>query len=289
MTVLDLARESGVNIPTLCYDPHLSAVGACRICIVEDERTGKLLASCVTPIAPGMVINTHSPRVIEHRQTIVKLMLASHPDSCLVCDKGNRCQLRQIASDMGIGLVEFQRIPQMATIEEVNPFIERDLSKCILCAKCIRACQELVVEGAIDYFQRGFIAKAATLGDLPLEASECTFCGTCVALCPTGALTEKEKTYRGTTKTTVQTTCPFCGCGCSIRLEVKDNHIVRVTPGKEDAVNHGTLCVRGSYGCDFIHSSDRLTKPLVKVNGDFEAVSWEQALDTVSSELNRIK
>jgi len=289
MTILELARQSGIDIPTLCSDPHLTSIGACRVCLVENEQTGALLASCVTPIAPGMVINTHSPRVIEHRQTIVKLMLASHPDSCLVCDKGNRCQLRQIASDIGIGLVEFQRIPQMAAIEEVNPFIERDLSKCILCAKCIRACQELVVEGAIDYFRRGFIAKAATLDDLPLEESECTFCGTCVALCPTGALMEKERTYRGTTKTTVQTTCPFCGCGCSICLEVKDNHIVRVTPGKEDLVNKGTLCVRASYGCDFIHSPDRLTKPLVKVNDSFEEVSWEQALELVATRFKQIK
>jgi len=289
MTILELAQESGVDIPTLCHDTHLPPIGACRVCLVENEQSGALMASCVTPIAPGMVINTHSPRVIEHRETIVKLMLASHPDSCLVCDKGNRCQLRQIASDMGIGLVEFQRIPHLAAIEEVNPFIERDLSKCILCAKCIRACQELVVEGAIDYFQRGFIAKAATLDDLPLEDSECTFCGTCVALCPTGALMEKERTYRGTTKTAVQTTCPFCGCGCSICLEVKDNRVVRVTPGKEGGVNHGTLCVRGNYGCDFIHSPDRLTKPLVKVNGDFEEVSLEQALEGVATEFKQIK
>ncbi len=285
---MELAYESSVDIPTLCHDTHLSPIGACRVCLVEDERTGALMASCVTPIAPGMVINTHSPRVIDHRKTIVKLMLASHPDSCLVCDKGNRCQLRQIASDMDIGLVEFQRLPQLATIEEVNPFIERDLSKCILCAKCIRACQELVVEGAIDYFRRGFTAKATTLDDLPLEDSECTFCGTCVALCPTGALMEKDRVYRGTTKTTVETTCPFCGCGCSICLEVKDNHIVGATPGKEDTVNHGTLCVRGSYSFDFIHSPDRLTKPLVKANDGFEEVSWEQALERVATEFKRI-
>ena len=289
MTILELARESGIDIPTLCYDPHLTSIGACRICLVENEQTGALVASCVTPIAPGMIINTHSPRVIEHRKNIVKLLLASHPDSCLVCDKGNRCQLRQLASDMGIGLVEFQRIPQMAAIEEVNPFIERDLSKCILCAKCIRACQELVVEGAIDYFQRGFANKPATLNNLPLEDSECTFCGTCVALCPTGALTEKERSYRGTTKTTVQTTCPFCGCGCCISLEVKDNHIVRVSPVEEDVVNHGTLCVRGSYGCDFIHSTDRLTKPLVKVKDSFAEVSWNQVLELVATEFKRIK
>lgn len=289
MTILELAQESGIDIPTLCHDHHLNPIGACRICIVEDERSGALFASCVTPIAPGMIINTHSPRVIAHRKTIVELLLASHPDSCLVCDKGNRCQLRQFASDMNIGLERLQRIPQIAAIEEVNPFIERDMSKCILCAKCIRACQELVVEGAIDYFQRGFITKPATVNDFPLEESECTFCGTCVALCPTGALMEKYGIYRGTTKTTVPTICPFCGCGCSLALEVKNNYVVRVRPGKDDSVNHSTLCIRGSYGCDFIHSSERLTIPLIKVNGNFEEVSWERALELVASELGRIR
>jgi formate dehydrogenase alpha subunit len=320
MTVLELARESGINIPTLCHAPYLTSVGACRICLVENEQTGVLVASCVTPIASGMIINTHSPRVTDHRKNIVKLLLASHPDSCLVCDKGNRCQLRQLASDMDVGLVDFQRIPQMATIEEVNPFIERDLSKCILCAKCIRACQELVVEGAIDYFRRGFANVPATLTNLPLEDSECTFCGTCVALCPTGALMEKERSYRGTTKTKVQTTCPFCGCGCRISLEVKDDHIVRVSPVEVDktrpreelvypvgnssgelnpaaeqrgrnsnGVNQGTLCVRGSYGCDFIHSPDRLGRPLIKKNETFVNVSWDQALDLVATEFKQLR
>jgi len=289
MTVLELARESGVDIPTLCHDPCLAPIGACRICLVEDERSGRLSASCVTPIEAGMVINTESPKVQERRTTIIKLMLSSHPDSCLVCDKGNTCELRKIASDIGIGVIDMQRIPQPATIEEVNPFIERDLSKCILCAKCIRADQEMVVEGAIDYINRGFASKPATLNDMPLENSECTFCGTCVAICPTGALMEKQPVYRGTTPTNVSTICPFCGCGCSINLGVRDNRIVRARPGKESTVNHGTLCVRGSYGYDFVHSPERLTSPLMRVNGDFEAVSWEQALDHMSSELNRIK
>jgi len=289
MSILDLARESRVPIPTLCHDEHLSNVGACRLCLVEDEKSGALMAACVTPLTPGMVINTCSPRVVAHRKVIVQLMLASHPDACPVCDKGNRCQLRQVASEMGISLTEFQRIPQPATIQEVNPFIERDLSKCILCAKCIRACQELVVEGVLDYFQRGFKAKPTSVGDLPLEASECTFCGTCVAMCPTGAMIEKGWGYRGTTKTTIQTTCPYCGCGCGIELEVKNNRLVRSIPRRGDAGDYNLLCVRGSYGYDFVHSPDRLTKPLVKTNGNMEEKSWDEALTKVAVEFERIK
>jgi len=289
MTILDLARESGVNIPTLCHDDHLTSTGACRLCLVEDDTSGKLMASCVTPISPGMVINTHSPRVIERRKTILQLLLASHPDSCMVCDKGNRCQLRKLAAEMGIGLVRFHKIPQSGTIEEVNPFIERDLSKCIMCARCIRADQELVVEGAIDYFTRGFSSKPATLNDTPLEKSECTFCGTCVSMCPTGALMEKQRTYRGTTNTSIETVCPFCGCGCSICLETRDNRVVRVRPGTADAVNHATLCVKGCYGYDFIHSPERLGSPQVRTEDGFEVVPWEQAIDRVAAEFKRIK
>ena len=289
MTILELAQESGVKIPTLCHDPHLTSIGACRICIVEDERSGRLFASCVTPVEAGMLINTESPKVLERRKTIIELMLASHPDTCLVCDKGNRCGLRKIASDIGVGYVNLQKIPLAATIQEVNPFIERDLSKCILCAKCIRADHEIVVEGAIDYMNRGFTTKPATLGDSPLESSECTFCGTCVAICPTGALMEKNRVYSGTSADRISTTCGFCGCGCNINMEVKSNRIVRAKPGTESAVNHGALCVKGSYGYDLIHSQDRLMKPLIKGDDGFEEASWDDALTLIASELNRIK
>jgi formate dehydrogenase alpha subunit len=289
MSILDLARESGVYIPTLCHDPNLVSIGACRLCLVEDERNGTLLASCVAPISPGMVIQTNSSRVVEHRKKILKLMLASHPDSCLVCDKGNRCQLRKLAAEMGIGLVEFQRIPQPDVIEEVNPFIERDLSKCIMCGKCIRADQELVVEGAIDYMHRGTAVRAATLNDMPLEKSECTFCGACVAICPTGAIMEKDRTYTGTATTTVTTVCPYCGCGCTLSLGVKDGKVVYARPAVEGPVNRGTLCVRGSYGYDFINSPERLRHPLVKVNGEFKEAAWEEALSRVADGLKQIK
>jgi len=288
-SILDLARESGVYIPTLCHDPNLASVGACRLCLVEDERNGALLASCVAPISPGMIIKTNSPRVVEHRKKILKLMLASHPDSCLVCDKGNRCQLRKLAAEMGIGLVEYQRIPQPDVIEEVNPFIERDLSKCIMCGKCIRVDQELVVEGAIDYMHRGTAVRSATLNDMPLEKSECTFCGACVAMCPTGAIMEKERIYTGTATTIVRTVCPYCGCGCTLSLGVKDGKVIYARPAEESSVNRGTLCVRGSYGFDFVHSPERLRHPLIKVNGEFQEATWEEALIRVSDGLKRIK
>lgn len=289
MTILDLARESGVSIPTLCHDPLLSSIGACRICLVEEENTKALLASCVTPIRAGMVINTHSPRVLERRKLILEFLLASHPDSCLVCDKGNRCELRNLAAEMGIGKLELSKIPLSSNILDVNPFLERDLSKCIMCARCIRADQELVVAGAIDYVERGFISRPSTFDNLPLEASECTFCGTCVSFCPTSALKEKKSSYNSTTSTIVDTVCPYCGCGCNISLEVKNNKIVRVRPVVGSPVNKGTLCSRGSYGLDFIHHHDRLTTPLIKNSDGLQETSWEVALSFTAQELRRIK
>jgi formate dehydrogenase alpha subunit len=225
-----------------------------------------------------MVINTCSPRVIDYRRVVVKLMLASHPDSCLVCEKGNQCALRQIAADLGIGLVEYYPMPYFSGTQEVNPFILRDLSKCILCAKCIRADHELVVEGAIDYIDRGFEARPATLTDGPLEVSECTFCGTCVELCPTGALSEREKPHRGTATLRVATTCSFCGCGCSFWLEVSDNRVVGVRSGIGGSANGMTLCVKGHYGYDLINSSDRLKNPLCRKDDKLVEVSWDEAL-----------
>ncbi|HEY95955.1 MAG TPA: formate dehydrogenase subunit alpha [Dehalococcoidia bacterium] len=289
MTILDLARESGVSIPTLCHDPYLSSVGACRICLVEEENTKALLASCVTPIRPGMVINTHSPRVLERRKLILEFLLASHPDSCLVCDKGNRCELRSLASEMGIGKLELNKIPLSSNIVDVNPFLERDLSKCIMCTRCIRADQELVVIGAIDYVERGFIARPATFDNMPLENSECTFCGTCVSFCPTGALKEKKPLYNGTTSTVTETICPYCGCGCGITLEVKNNRIIRVRPVIESPVNKGTLCSRGSYGLDFINHPDRLATPLIRNSDGLQETTWDNAISFTSQELKRIK
>lgn len=285
MTILELAQEVGVKIPTLCHDPSLKPVGACRVCLVEEEKSGRLLASCITPIAPGMVINTESATVIENRKIIVKLMLASHPESCILCEKGNRCQLRNLAAELGIGSLNYYPMPHFTGIQEVNPFIRRDLSKCILCSKCIRADQELVVVGALEYLHRGFDAKPATLFDGPLEASECTFCGTCVTMCPTGALFESGKPHLGTVATRTATICSYCGCGCNLFLETQEGRVVSAAPNPASDLNGKTLCVKGHYGFDYVHHPDRLRRPMIRKTGVLTEVDWDEALDFVAASL----
>jgi formate dehydrogenase (NADP+) alpha subunit len=288
--VLDAAEQNGIQIPKLCHHPDLKPFGACRLCLVEDEQSGRIMASCVTPVAPGMEILTDSPRVMRHRRNILRLMMAEHPESCLVCSKGNRCQLREIAGRMGLGETGLYRTPNYKAIEQANPFIIRDLSKCILCGRCIRADHELVVAGAIDYHLRGFKSRPATLYDLPLEASACTFCGTCVSICPTGALTPRIAVHVGTPEQEAPTTCGFCGVGCSILIGTADNRAVEINPsGLRGSVNAAALCVRGHFAHDFLNSRDRLIRPMIRKNGDLTPVSWDDALDYVAGRLLDIK
>jgi len=290
MTILELATEVGIEIPTLCYDSHLSPLGACRVCLVEEEATGRLLASCVTPISPGMVINTQSQRVIENRRVVVELMLASHPDTCIVCDKGNRCKLRKIATDLGLGLSSLEKIPTYHPVVDLNPFIRRDLSKCIRCGRCIRADREIAVVGAIDYTDRGFESRPATLLDVPLERTDCNFCGICVSVCPTGALSERTRVSTNTASKGTRTLCPLCGMGCAIILDHRDHLVLGSRPAEDEhSVNHVSLCVKGHYGLDFVNSGDRLTTPLVRRNGELVSAGWDEALDFVAGRLAELK
>ena len=300
-TLLEAAAQNGIKIPTLCYHPDLKPYGACRICLVEDEKTGRLMASCVTPVAADMSILTDTPRILNHRRNIVRLMMAEHPESCIVCNKGNRCELRKIAADLGVGDSGLYPMPNYTPYEQLNPFITRDLSKCILCGKCIRADHELVVTGAIDYNHRGFQSRPATLYEKSLEDSICTFCGTCVSICPTGALAVKNTRYVGTPEKEINSICGFCGAGCSLTMGVSGETIVEVNPTKRKiSVNGATLCMRGHFANDFINSSDRLLRPMVRSrnakNENKEnneaiqvAVSWEDAFETITTRLSEIK
>jgi len=289
-SLLGVAEKNGIKIPTLCHHPDLKPAGACRMCLVEDEKSGRIMASCVTPATPDMSIQTASPRVVNHRKNIIRLMLAEHPESCVVCSKGNRCRLREIAAQMGLGETGLYPMDNFKPVETLNPFIVRDLSKCILCGKCIRADQELVVAGAIDYNARGFRSRPATLMDRPLEHSTCTFCGTCVSMCPTGALSTTLSGYVGSPEREEVTTCSFCGVGCSLRVGAAGDRVVEVNPsGIEGSVNRATLCVRGHFAHDYLNSPSRLTTPMIRTENELSPVSWEEALGTVSERLLEIK
>ena len=282
-SILAAAERNGITIPTLCHHPQLKAYGACRICIVEDDASGRLMAACVTPVARGMSIQSASPRVLRHRRNIVRLMMAEHPESCVVCNKGNRCELRRIAANLGIGEHGLYPMPNFKPLEQANPFIVRDLSKCILCGKCIRADHELVMVGAIDYSHRGFSSRPATVFERGLENSACTFCGTCVSMCPTGALSPKTRLFVGTPEHEETSVCGFCGVGCRLTIGSFGDQVVEVNPSRETGtVNGATLCVRGHFAHDFLNSKNRLTRPIVREGGKLEPISWNDALDQVT-------
>ena len=193
MTILELAKENGIEIPTLCYIPELPPTGACRVCVVEVEGSRTLVGSCHTPITQGMVIYTHSPKVLETRKVIVELLLASHCGSCFMCEKANMCELRKIAADLDVGLPRFQVRKRYYPIEDVSPYIQRDLSKCILCHRCVRACSEIAKQNIFGIAYRGFNAKVVVDFDQPLDKDVCRDCDVCISFCPTGALSKPRK------------------------------------------------------------------------------------------------
>ncbi len=188
MTIFEVAKENSIDIPILCHSPELTPIGACRICVVEVEGSRTLVGSCHTPISQGMVIHTHSPKVLETRKAIIELLLASHPDNCLVCDKANLCDLRKIAADFGVGLPRFRSRRRYYPIEDVSPYIVRDLSKCILCRKCVRACNEIKKAKVYGTAYRGFASKIIVDLDQALNKDVCKDCDVCISVCPTGAL-----------------------------------------------------------------------------------------------------
>ncbi len=289
-TVLEVARQHGISIPTLCHHNALRSIGACRVCQVEEESRGLVVPACVTKVQAGMVIATNSERVVRNRRNIVRLLLAAHPESCVVCEKGNRCELRDLAAQLGVGRHGLDPMPYHPRVEDLNPFMTRDLSKCIMCAKCVRADQELVCEGVIDYNDRGFDAHPATLFSRPLETARCTFCGTCLTVCPTGAIAEKNKTSLDHAGGRTRSVCSFCACGCSINLEQSRGQVAGVSPaGTANTPNGISMCVKGHFGHDYLNSRERLSTPLLKTGEGFKPVSWEEALDLAGRELGRIR
>jgi formate dehydrogenase alpha subunit len=285
-TVLEAAQAGGIYIPTLCADPDLEPYGACRLCLVEIEGVEGLPASCMTPVAEGMVVRTDTSYVNEVRRRIVELLLSDHPDNCLICPKNQHCELQKVAAYVGIDQQRFRKLERPPLIDSSNPFFTRDSSKCILCGKCVRVCNEVQGLAALEVFNDGLSSKVIAVGDRPIVESICESCGQCVAKCPTGALMPKN--FRWPTRE-IKTVCPYCGVGCGIYLAIRGNEVVGVRGDPENPVNRGSLCVKGQFGLEFINHPDRLTSPLIRRNGEFSQASWDEALDLVASKLAKYK
>jgi formate dehydrogenase (NADP+) alpha subunit len=288
-TILDLARQVGVEIPTLCHHPLLKNAGACRVCLVEDAKSGRLLASCVTPISQGMEILTDSSNAVAARRGVLELILSDHPSACVVCSKGNKCILRSLAKEHGICDPDLDPMRRWRPVEEVNPFIVRDLTKCVLCGRCIRMCKDFEAVGAIEYTDRGYESRPGTAGDTPLEGSECNFCGSCVSVCPTDALAERDRLSTSSGESYAAGICSFCGTGCSLDYELSGAVIAGATGVADSPVNGPSLCVCGRYGQDALSSPARLTDPQIRnQEGNLVKSSWDESLEVVAGILKEI-
>lgn len=311
-TILEAAQAAGIRIPTLCYHPALPPEGACRICVVEVKGQRLLQPACTFPVAEGMDVQTDTPKVRSARKFILELLLSDHPQDCLTCEMCGDCELQALAYEYGIKQSPFSGERRRYPVDDRDPFILRDLEKCVLCRRCVRACSEIQAVDAIGIAYRGFRSKVATAFDTPLLESNCVFCGQCVSVCPTGALIEKDSVGLGRTWEVrkVTTVCPYCGVGCNFDLNVLDGKVIKVTSNWEVGPNKGALCVKGRFGWQFLHSPDRLTTPLLRRDlaeswgftvdqgqqaaqrpwGDeFVPVSWDTALDLIAKRLAAIR
>ncbi|MEW6573506.1 MAG: molybdopterin-dependent oxidoreductase [Bacillota bacterium] len=285
-TVLYAAKAAGIQIPHLCYCSGLKGTGACRICLVEIEKVKGLVVSCLRKVAPEMVVRTNTDQIREARRFIIELLLSRHPGLCLSCDKSGDCRLQQYAYELGIERPSFPVRDPGYAVDESNPFIVRNYNLCILCGRCIRVCR---VQGAdiLDFMKRGIETKVATALDKPLQEAGCDFCGSCVGVCPTGALLEKSRRGKGREWEfqAVKSHCGYCSSACEMYFNLKQGEIVKVTTGAP--VDY--LCVRGRFGYGYLTSDRRLTTPLVRKEGELVPASWEEALEVAASSLRKLR
>ena len=288
-TILQAAQSVGIEIPTLCYLKDLTPEASCRICLVEIEGNPKLFTACSTPVAEGNVIFTKSEKVIAARRSVLDLMLSTHNADCFSCAKNGECQLQNLCYEYGVEKTSFAGVKNEYPIDDSNEFFTYNPQQCILCQRCVQVCQKLHGESAISVVNRGFKAKISTPFDQLLRTSNCVSCGNCVSVCPVGALLPKTKVRCRPFETKkVPTTCTYCGVGCQLDLIVKDNTVVGAQPLYGEA-NKGLLCVKGKFGYNFINHKDRLTKPLIRRNGQLQETTWEEAIDYIASKIKTIK
>ena len=292
-TILAAALAAGIDIPHLCYDPawQLAPTSSCRLCLVEVEGARAPVTACSYAIAEGMVVSTDTEKLRRMRRLVIELLLSDHPHDCLTCERAGACDLQKYAYELGVKEPQFRS--ELVSVRPVQdgPAIIYDRSKCILCGRCVLMCQDRQASFAIDFAGRGFDTTIALPQGLTRDESTCTECGNCIDVCPTGAMYSIQSVGEGRTWETEQvpTICPYCGCGCTLTLNVRNNRIVQVTADPAAGINTGMLCVKGRFGVDFVGHPQRLTEPLIRRDGKLTPASWDEALDLVAQRLGEIK
>ena len=294
-SVMRAAGQAGGAIPKLCASDNLEAFGSCRMCLVEVEGMKGTPASCTTLVAPGMVVRTQTPRLEKLRRGVMELYISDHPLDCLTCSANNDCELQDTAAQVGLRDVRYGYQGEnhlAAEADTSNPYFAFDASKCIVCSRCVRACDEVQGTFALAIEGRGFGSKvsAGQAGDNFL-GSECVSCGACVQACPTAALNEKAVAQIGKPERAVVTTCAYCGVGCSFRAEMRGEQLVRMVPWKDGKANHGHSCVKGRFAWGYANHADRITTPMIRESIDqpWREVGWDEALAFTAARLNAIK
>lgn len=286
-TILQAALKNGLYIPNLCYDKRLRPYGGCRLCVVEVEGQKRLFASCSSPAEQGMVVMTETPKLAKARKTVLELLLVHHPLDCPVCDKAGECALQDLAFKYGPSQSRFSGERKSDPERIDSPIVERNPNRCILCGKCVRVCYEHQGVGAINIIGRGFKSKISPAFE---ETLDCEFCGQCIDTCPVGALGSKPYRFRSRVwfMDEHEIACPYCGCGCTTNLSLREGRIMRARGKQGVGINDGDLCSKGRFGFDYIYSENRLTAPMIKKDGTLTPVTWEEALEYVAGKLRDV-
>ncbi|MFZ0009943.1 MAG: formate dehydrogenase subunit alpha [Steroidobacteraceae bacterium] len=293
-SVLRAAALAGIAIPKLCATDQLEAFGSCRLCLVQIAGMKGMPASCTTPVAEAMKVSTENKAIADVRRGVMELYISDHPLDCLTCPANGHCELQDMAGVVGLREVRYGYEGAnhlKAEKDTSNPYFTFDPSKCIVCSRCVRACDEQQGTFALTIQARGFESTVSASQDDSFMDSECVSCGACVQACPTATLTEKSVIEMGQAEHSVITTCAYCGVGCSFRAEMKGEEIVRMVPNKDGHANHGHSCVKGRFAIGYATHPDRIVKPMIraKISDPWREVSWEQAIGYAAGELKRIQ
>jgi formate dehydrogenase major subunit len=293
-SVMFAAATANRKIPKLCATDNLESFGSCRLCLVEIEGRRGYPASCTTPVEAGMKVRTQSSRLADLRRGMMELYISDHPLDCLTCPANGHCELQDMAGVVGLREVRYGYDGANhldAPKDESNPYFTFDPSKCIVCSRCVRACDEVQGTLALTIDGRGFASKVSPGQMEPFMDSECVSCGACVQACPTATLMEKSIYELGQPDRVVETTCAYCGVGCSFKAEIKGNQVVRMVPNKNGHANHGHSCVKGRFAFGYATHPDRILNPMIRksIDSPWKEVSWDEAISYVGSEFKRIQ